>query len=638
MITYRNINNYNRYKALFDKANADLAEHFKIQGKDFTEEDQITCVEDYFTYIGTLTGISEFYAMLPLPVIDYEAEKANVTDEGAFHIDVVTREIKVPKSFDSKFGKGCMAVQGDNGAEVVWFNIPRYVDSTDLNDPNMKIVIQWQGALAPDGKTFEADVSENFHVDTTYNPGSLLFGWVLDKRITKYPGTVKFAVRFYKTKTVTENGKQVTKLDYSLSSLTSTFVVQPSLDFDLVDGGYKLENTEVIQQIKDRFINSYPLLNGQIKPATDPKFKRQIVEEDNTYMDLSDFTKDDEKTYLRTRAVGDGFISYDWYRQDEGAATPSNITTESKMSYIIIDKALEPTFQNDQIYFKWIPADEEKGIVAHFEIINGQIGKNTVDYEGDIYICESALIPTKTGTYYVVASNRKGKTYAELEGNACIIPGPYAPVLADKYQKPESGEVMHFILDAQSDDVIETAEKIESYSTTELEVSARVNENEPGGDKSKISYKWYKDGVYQEVTESKFAITEPGNYTAEAIAERNGDKIAVETNTYRVTHLPTPVIFDTPTTTDYYSGHTIALTHNDMSANDNVTYQWYKMTLNDDELGDPTIGEDDVAITGATAQQYKAEVNDNFVYCKATAHLNGTAITTNSAIFRIFDR
>jgi hypothetical protein len=30
MITYRNVNNYNRYKALFDKANADLAKLFEI--------------------------------------------------------------------------------------------------------------------------------------------------------------------------------------------------------------------------------------------------------------------------------------------------------------------------------------------------------------------------------------------------------------------------------------------------------------------------------------------------------------------------------------------------------------------------------------------------------------------------------
>jgi hypothetical protein len=379
------------------------------------------------------------------------------------------------------------------------------------------------------------------------------------------------------------------------------------------------------------------LVDGEIKPATEPEFKRQIVGDEIVYMDLNKFIKDKEETYLRTRAVGDGFISYTWYRQDEGVATPSNITTNSKMSYIVIDKALEPTFQNDQTYFKWIPADEENGVVAHFEIINGQIGKNTADYEGDIYICESALLPTKTGTYYVIASNRKGKTYAEKTGFSCIIPGPFAPILDKTYQKPESGEVMHFILDAKSDDVIQTADTV-SYSTTKLKVKAEVNENEPAGDKSTISYRWYKDGVFQEVTESEFAITEPGNYTAEAVAKRNGDSVFVETNTYRVTHLPTPVIFDTPTTTDYYSGHTIALTHNDMSANDNVTYQWYKMTLNDDELSDPTIGEDDVAITGATAQQYKAEVNDNFVYCKATAHLNGTAITTNSAIFRIFDR
>ena len=146
MITYKTAANSGLYDGLFEKANNALKEYF---GKDesgndkFTDADKITCIEDYFTYISELSQISLFYTMLPLPVLDYDKESADVTDEGAFQIDVVTRTVNTPKSFDPKAGKGCMAVQGDDIAEIVWFNIPRYIDSTDLNDPNMKIIIQW---------------------------------------------------------------------------------------------------------------------------------------------------------------------------------------------------------------------------------------------------------------------------------------------------------------------------------------------------------------------------------------------------------------------------------------------------------------------------------------------------------------
>lgn len=567
--------------------------------------------------------------MLPLPVLDYDKESADVTDEGAFQIDVVTRTINTPKSFDSKFGKGCMAVQGDDVAEIVWFNIPRYIDSTDLNDPDMKIIIQWQGALAPDGKTQLSGVREDYYTDVTYNKGNILFGWPLDKEITKYPGTVKFAVRFYKTEDYQDQvtGDWKKRLTYSFSTLTSSFVVQPSLDFDLIDGGYDLEDHRIQQQIINRFVNSYPVQDDELNPATAPVLKRDIVASDETIMDLDQFDANDVSTHFRARAIGDGLVSYAWHCDRDG--NEINKTVDSTISYILVE---ESTIEGEKVYFKHVPAKD--GVPEHYEVIMVAVGTPIADLGYAVYEANSTLCPDHTGIYQVEAVNRKGKSYASTFGNKCIIPGPSEPIVDEDYLK----EVMHYILDAKTEDTIEETE-IEAYNTTKLAVVASANKED--GDKAVISYEWYKDDTFLPDTNDKeLSVSEAGNYKVKVISQRNGDTISKESGIYRVTKLPTAVVFNTPATTSFYSGQTISLTFNAAASTDNdaIQYQWYRMTLADSELDNPVIGDDDVAIEGATGSSYKAAVNDNFVYCKATAKLNGTAITTNSAIFKIYDR
>lgn len=568
--------------------------------------------------------------MLPLPVLDYDKENANISDEGAFQIDVVTRTVNTPKSFDSKAGKGCMAVQGDDIAEIVWFNIPRYIDATDLNDPDMKIIIQWQGALAPDGKTQLSGIREKYYTDVTYNKGHILFGWPLDKEITKYPGTVKFAVRFYKTEDYQDHvtGEWKKRLVYSFSTLTSSFVVQPSLDFDLVNGGYDLEDHSIQQQIINRFVNSYPVQDDELIPATAPTFKRDIVETDETIMDLNDFTEDNIETYLRARAIGDGLVSYVWHCDRSG--NEMNLTTTSSIEYIEVE---EDTIQSEKVYYKYVAADDD--IPAHYEAVIVAVGTTIADLGYTLYEANSTLLPTHTGIYQVEAINRKGKSYASTFGNKCIIPGPSKPIVDETYLR----EVMHYILDAKTENTIEE-DTIEAYGTKKLAVIARTPEVD--NNRGVISYEWYKDGVLISGSNNReLNVTEAGEYTVKVINTRNKDTISKNSGVYRVTNLPTAVVFNTPVTTSFYSGQTITLSFNESeatAANDEIQYQWYKMTLRDDELDNPVIGDDDIKIDGATSKNYTAAINDNFVYCKATAKLNGTAITTNSAIFKIYDR
>ena len=61
----------------------------------------------------------------------------------------------------------------------------------------------------------------------------MIFGWPLNSHITKNPGTVKFAVRFYKLQP-DENGNP--EITFSMSTLTQSVTINPALDYTIKDG------------------------------------------------------------------------------------------------------------------------------------------------------------------------------------------------------------------------------------------------------------------------------------------------------------------------------------------------------------------------------------------------------------------
>ena len=112
--------NFKLYESLFNDINNKLA--------GLITED-ITDINDYFlelenikAYVmGNSTNESNpekdpYFLILPI-------------DEGLFKINANTREIETPDAF--KLGVG---VQGDELAEIVYFSIDRYFDTTDLYD------------------------------------------------------------------------------------------------------------------------------------------------------------------------------------------------------------------------------------------------------------------------------------------------------------------------------------------------------------------------------------------------------------------------------------------------------------------------------------------------------------------------
>lgn len=103
-------------------------------------------------------------------------------DEEKFIINADTREISVPSSFSN------IGVIYDHNAETIFFKIPRYFDNVDLNDHTC--IIQYINA----GK--EEDIYTVTQKDLSSN-GEIIFGWKITNSVTKYAGSVSFAVRFY---------------------------------------------------------------------------------------------------------------------------------------------------------------------------------------------------------------------------------------------------------------------------------------------------------------------------------------------------------------------------------------------------------------------------------------------------------
>lgn len=101
-------------------------------------------------------------------------------EENRLAINLNTRIIEAPEY---------LSVQYDHDSETVFFEIDRYFDGVDL--ANMCCVIQYVNA-GGDGRFYPVPF-----YDTLTKEEKLIFPWQISGEVTKYAGTVEYAVRFY---------------------------------------------------------------------------------------------------------------------------------------------------------------------------------------------------------------------------------------------------------------------------------------------------------------------------------------------------------------------------------------------------------------------------------------------------------
>lgn len=299
-------------------AEDDTKKYFKVPG--------ISSLNTYFANIERLAAIDQRYTVLPILNLENEEE--------TFNIDANTREIKVPEHFK----KNGISVQGDEISEILYFKINRYFDAQDLQDPDMKVLIQWKTSAKDADGNFVEGISKAYCVDVESYPNYIIFGWPISSVITQEAGEVSFAVRFYKYNDTTD------KIEYSLSTLTQKVNIKPSLNLDIYSGitnqaGSNLIVDEseglIIGRLRDSDVNDdsvqagepYFILNvnkarseaGNVELLAANKAHLVTAEDGSEIIEA--YLGLDESTGMYTRPIhilieanGDGNISYEWKR------------------------------------------------------------------------------------------------------------------------------------------------------------------------------------------------------------------------------------------------------------------------------------------------------------------------------------
>lgn len=333
---------------------ADSEEAF--EGRDLTKKWFVlneTVIYDLDTYFGRLELLSDIdYGFLRLPIDEPTFDIVDDLKNGR-------RVIDVPQDF----AKNGISVQGDETAEILFFSIDRYYDSTDLWAEGMNYIIQWKSPsmngvtrafLNKDGRPFIDD------------DGKLYFGWPISSEMTNEPGNITFSVRIYKFSDV-QNAEGKPVLTFGLNTQMATVKVNPSLTFEFKNTS-EFEDAEVVDKnstVISRIINSTVLNKGSAETAPEPTFVRNILTDDVLAQKLS------EKV-----------VTFDVYKIASGVFDPQE-------TYYNI--AHEPVVLNENIY------------VANIYYVKDTVSQTFYEFDADFIIDKvqqvQATVPTGIITY-----------------------------------------------------------------------------------------------------------------------------------------------------------------------------------------------------------------------------------------------
>lgn len=518
------------YKQFFDKLNIALG---------YKGDQEISDINDYFMELynikeGVVNGTSGFDPyMLILP---------NESDEPIFAIDANTRQISVPSAFSTGVG-----VQGDDLAEVIYFSIDRYFDTTDLYDK--EIFIQWE---APSG-----DRGLSIAVNKTLNllPNKVVFGWAISKEMTTKAGSIKFAIRFYEREAQGESPKLI----YSFSTLTSTVKINPALDFDIDTE----DDVNAIGAI-DKSALIYKMMRNSSASGLDAKAAAPTIDEKNCspafapekfdvgekFIGRACFSEEDpEDTY--------GTISYAWYRSLNDNYKDSVKAEDSMLEY----KAVEP----NEVKYGYDAYYVEKN--GSYELYTGAL---PADEGITVYKKYTSYTPTQAGYYYFEAKNSAGRGNEKTTNSKnWLIAFAEKPVI-------NCENLLHVIMEGNK-------------ASLDPEVSV--------GDNGALTYQWYRRA---NELNSEFAIidgqdkatleaTLEGYYKLKATNSKNNSTAEAESEQMRIT-MPASDIPDNSTWTYYSDGVvanpsrlsvkngpiTIKVAIGQLERSDNLKYQWSK--------------------------------------------------------------
>lgn len=369
-------------------------------------------------------------------------------DEPLFEIDANKRTITVP----NHFAKNGVGVYGDHMAEVLYFRIDKYFDYQDLFEVD-EIVINWQFRPANASRNAEIKTEPSIALapDDTYDPGHIVFGWVITNDMTPSKGTLTFSVSFIK-----RNGDEY---QYVLNTTTASVAINDSL---VLDDPKKLDSLSrpVFERLSDSRYTE-----GNIVPLIDPVYRTNPVvsrvdgvevieykglpETANFEINANTGVEADE-VILQTigYASDDGNIKYTWHgtttsgvsvdREPEGLTYPNDYVLtpdteeDSRITYYInVDGAMCPFDKQETIdnKVKRYYQEEEGSAKIYLEDALADINTN-------VYEAGSHLIVNEAGQYQVIMQSKKtisGITNTINSGNVpsrtCTVPMAAVPAV-----------------------------------------------------------------------------------------------------------------------------------------------------------------------------------------------------------------
>ena len=516
------------------------------------------------------------YVMLPL-------------QEEPFVIDLNSRNIIVPNAF-----KLCAGVQSDQIAEMIIFEVDRYFDYMDL--ATTSIYVQW--TTPEDRKNGIESVESATRVemiDLESAPGKIRFAWPLNDQITKYPGTVKFSIRFFR-----QDDNQPDTLLYSLNTIENSIVIKPALQPNL-NRPSNVEKPITNGLFAKAIENSHYSGDGVIPPKS-PSFGAPGSEIESssgiTVIDKINMTSlvNDTLT-LRAQAfvMDSGNISYKWYHSknangpyynceyypvefnEKGEAIAYETFGTVADDFVLLDPQPEKGVEYERYYindgngFKLysgtIPTQEHE-IYVRYSTFTVPVSGNVTGY----YLCKAwNSIPVqgryvryhgelsqedfeknitfykKTKEGYVEATiydadeiyyvDKVLTTHEGVCSNECLLPGP-EEVIFKVNGNLSQGAILTAVKD--EDDVV-----IGHTATLKVETE-KDKYNSP------TVYEWRKSKVSLEdalndetpiienESDNELSVSDIGWYSAKAISSLNREDAKKYSNVCKVTHLPEP--------------------------------------------------------------------------------------------------
>ena len=315
----------------------------------------------------------------------------------------------------------------------------RYFDAMDLN--NTEIYIEWETPKGANGAV--KSVSETYlkMIDDENYPGKLIFGWAISDAITKYAGTLKFAVRFVQW-------NELGKIVYSFNTLTAQVSIHPNLGLDLENDAYKVDNCN--DRLLERIEPSEVV--GGAKAAI-PYFLNDIVVLDDGYDIGDNHTSGTCDISVVATASDTGVVSYVWKRAEvnkdnsvDDAWIEIPGSSEVRMVALTDEELAEMgnKLPEDHIYH----LDRGDGTYAlltkgYYDLNNASTkewfkSKFSVDIDAGempvIYEKRAVLTVEKYGAYKAEARNRIFNSLTKKASNVAVFKRPVPVVMNNDNQ------------------------------------------------------------------------------------------------------------------------------------------------------------------------------------------------------------